>query len=442
MLDKIKSLFNKDGLVTNEDILNRKRIYIGIAAIVVVLGIIAYSYLSYVNRVKEYAKKNKIVRKDSIITDEDKKNSWKIYIESELGRIKNENEQLKKTIEEQSKLIETYKNQNTISDANTVKTKEMVKKEDAKQIEKEVLAKYKEKKETESENTKFDFNLLPPPPAPKKNIDGSYEQQNIKNTKYDKTTRAVGNKGTENVGIRVYKPAQEPATIKEEKPKKSIYIPSGSFFEGILLTGLDAPTMQAGTSNPQPVLININKDAILPNNYSTDIVDCFLLGSGRGDLSSERAYIRLVKLSCIDKDKQVIDTDIEGWIIGEDGKVGVRGRLVSKQGSVLAKALLAGFAEGVAKAFSSTASNISVTPEGSVTTIDPDKAFQVAGYTGVGEAMKKLADFYMKMAESMFPVIEVGAGRTITVVIKDGKELILDKKKIAQTINYDIKEAE
>ncbi|MCB4205592.1 TraB/VirB10 family protein [Deferribacterales bacterium Es71-Z0220] len=440
MLDKIKSLFNKDGLVTNEDILNRKRIYIGIAAIVVVLGIIAYSYFSYANKVKEFAKKNRVVRKDSIITDEDKRNSWKVYIESELEKIKKENEQLKKTVEEQKKVIETYKNQNTISDA-----KEMVKKEDAKQIEKEVLAKYKEKKEKEPEATKatkFNLNLLPPPPAPKNNNNKvAYTKKINANTNFDKRlTNNSANK--KDVGIRVYKPAQEPATAKKEKPKKSIYIPSGSFFEGILLTGLDAPTMQAGTSNPQPVLININKDAILPNNYSTDIVDCFLLGSGRGDLSSERAYIRLVKLSCIDKDKQVIDTDIEGWIIGEDGKVGVRGRLVSKQGSVLAKALLAGFAEGVAKAFSSTASNISVTPEGSVTTIDPDKAFQVAGYTGVGEAMKRLADFYMKMAESMFPVIEVGAGRTVTVVIKDGKELILDKKKIVQTINYDIKEVE
>ncbi|KAA0257527.1 hypothetical protein FHQ18_09295 [Deferribacter autotrophicus] len=442
MLDKIKNIFNRDGLVTNEDILNRKRIYIGIGAIVLVLGVITYSYISYANKVKEYAKRNKIVRKDSIITDEDKRNSWKVYIESELEKIKNENEQLKKTIEEQKKVIETYKNQNTVVDTNTVKTKEAVKKEDAEQIEKEVLAKYKEKKRTEPETAKFDLNLLPPPPAPRKNIDVSYNRPNTRNAKYNRTTRAGGNKGAQDAGIRVYKPAEEPKQTQQEKPKKSIYIPSGSFFEGILLTGLDAPTMQAGTNNPQPILINVNKDAILPNNYSTDIVDCFLLGSGYGDLSSERAYIRLVKLSCIDKNKQVIDTDITGWVIGEDGKVGVRGRLVSKQGSLLAKALLAGFAEGVSKAFTNSASNISVTPEGSVSTIDPNKTFQAAAYTGIGEAMKRLADFYMKMAESMFPVIEVGAGRTVTVVIKDGKELILDKKKIVQTINYNIKEAE
>jgi len=307
---------------------------------------------------------------------------------------------------------------------------------------KEVLEKYKDSNVNNTtmgnkeEVSKFDINLLPPPPAtPTEN-----DKKVLQPLKYTKVEKNNSGSNEKEVGIRVYKPAQEPATAIIEKPKKSIYIPSGSFLDGVLLSGLDAPTMQAGTSNPQPVLINVNKDAILPNNYYTDIVDCFLLGSGRGDLSSERAYIRLVKLSCIDTNKKVIDTEIEGWVMGEDGKVGLRGRLVSKQGTILAKALLAGFAEGVSKAFTSTASNISVTPEGSVSTIDPDKALQVAGYSGIGEAAKKLADFYMKMAESMFPVIEVGAGRNVTVVIKDGKELVLEDKKIVETINY--KEAE
>jgi len=44
-----------------------------------------------------------------------------------------------------------------------------------------------------------------------------------------------------------------------------------------------------------------------------------------------------------------------------------------------------------------------------------------------------LAEFYMKMAESMFPVIEVGAGRNVTMVLKDGKEFALMNKDIEET---------
>ncbi|WP_407080696.1 TrbI/VirB10 family protein [Enterobacter hormaechei] len=36
---------------------------------------------------------------------------------------------------------------------------------------------------------------------------------------------------------------------------------------------------------------------------------------------------------------------------GEDGKAGVRGRVVSKQGQIIAKSLMAGFLGGVSEAF-------------------------------------------------------------------------------------------
>jgi len=442
MFNKLKNLFNHDGIVTNDDIINKKRIIIGVVVIGLTLCGILYSYFSYANRVKEYASKNKPQRKNNIVNEEDKKNTWQSYVESELNKLKDDNNKLKMQIEEQNKIISEYeakKKENIIKLKQSTEKKSLIENNN---VKKEVLEKYKDSNVNNTtmgnkeEVSKFDINLLPPPPAtPTEN-----DKKVLQPLKYTKVEKNNSGSNEKEVGIRVYKPAQEPATAIIEKPKKSIYIPSGSFLDGVLLSGLDAPTMQAGTSNPQPVLINVNKDAILPNNYYTDIVDCFLLGSGRGDLSSERAYIRLVKLSCIDTNKKVIDTEIEGWVMGEDGKVGLRGRLVSKQGTILAKALLAGFAEGVSKAFTSTASNISVTPEGSVSTIDPDKALQVAGYSGIGEAAKKLADFYMKMAESMFPVIEVGAGRNVTVVIKDGKELVLEDKKIVETINY--KEAE
>jgi hypothetical protein len=40
------------------------------------------------------------------------------------------------------------------------------------------------------------------------------------------------------------------------------------------------------------------------------------------------------------------------------------------------------------------------------------------------------------MAESMFPVIEVGAGRNITIVVKDGKDYVLEPKNIQDNPLY------
>ncbi|MEC6096350.1 TrbI/VirB10 family protein [Enterobacter hormaechei] len=42
---------------------------------------------------------------------------------------------------------------------------------------------------------------------------------------------------------------------------------------------------------------------------------------------------------------------LDSYAVGEDGKAGVRGRVVSKQGQIIAKSLMAGFLGGVSEAF-------------------------------------------------------------------------------------------
>ena len=42
---------------------------------------------------------------------------------------------------------------------------------------------------------------------------------------------------------------------------------------------------------------------------------------------------------------------------------------------------------------------------------------------GAGEAGKLLAEYYLKLAEEVFPVIEIDAGRRVDVIITEGTEL-------------------
>ncbi|PIV81625.1 conjugal transfer protein TraB, partial [bacterium CG17_big_fil_post_rev_8_21_14_2_50_64_8] len=46
--------------------------------------------------------------------------------------------------------------------------------------------------------------------------------------------------------------------------------------------------------------------------------------------ATERAQLRTETLSCVREDGRVIEAELEGYAVGEDGKVGMRGRLVSK----------------------------------------------------------------------------------------------------------------
>jgi conjugal transfer pilus assembly protein TraB len=215
----------------------------------------------------------------------------------------------------------------------------------------------------------------------------------------------------------------ESAAKPDAKRDARSYVPSGSFFRAALLGGLDAPTCGQAQSNPHPILMRVQDNAFLPNRYRFKIKECLVLGASHGDISSERAYIRLESLSCIRHDGKAVDVPVKGYVVGEDGKAGMRGRLVSKQGQVLANALVAGIGAGIGQAFQQSATTVSTNPLGSVGTVDPGKQFQAGIGTGVGKALDRLSQYYITLAEKMFPIIEVDAGRTVDVVFTKGFSL-------------------
>ncbi|MDP1756542.1 MAG: TrbI/VirB10 family protein [Pseudohongiella sp.] len=214
-----------------------------------------------------------------------------------------------------------------------------------------------------------------------------------------------------------------PAPVKEEKASAENYLPAGTFMRVVLLAGLDAPTGGQAQNNPHPILMRVLDPAQLPNRYMADMKDCVVTANGYGDISSERAYIRTDRLSCIDQKGGAVDVSLKGYVAGEDGKAGMRGRLVSKQGQALANAFLAGIGSGIGQAFKESSSTVSTSPLGSTSTVTDGKELQAGLASGVGSAMSQLSKYYIKLAEQVFPVIEVDGGRVVDVVLTRGQSI-------------------
>ena len=193
-----------------------------------------------------------------------------------------------------------------------------------------------------------------------------------------------------------------------------------SFTRGTLLGGLDAPTGGQSQTNPHPVLIRLSDNSVLPNRFRGEYRDCFVIAAGYGDISSERAYLRTENLSCVRADGATLEVKIQGSIYGEDGKVGMRGRLVTKQGQMLANALLAGVVSGIGQGLATSSTEYSTSALGTVASTPSSAAYRAGLGTGVGKALDRLAQYYIKLAENTFPIIEVDAGREIDVVITKG----------------------
>lgn len=220
-------------------------------------------------------------------------------------------------------------------------------------------------------------------------------------------------------------------TKGEKKPDNTTYIPAGSFVHGVLLGGVDAPAASTAQNNPHPVLIRLKELAILPNHFRSNVKECLIVGAAYGDMSSERAYIRTETLSCVANDGQVIEAKVKGYIVGEDGKTGLRGRLVEKQGQLIARAMLAGGLAGIGKGLSATYKTTVTSGAGISTVPDPGKALESGLANGVGSAMDKVADYYLKLADATAPVIEIDAMRQVDIVFTSGITLegVLGKRK-------------
>lgn len=220
------------------------------------------------------------------------------------------------------------------------------------------------------------------------------------------------------------KVVEKKAPQAEEKPV--VYLPPGTFFEATLLNGMDAPTSSAAQKNPVPAVMRIKSDALLPNMFTHDIKECFILVSGHGVLSSHRAQLRTETISCVQEDGKVIESKADGYVVSEDGRVGPKGRVVTKQGQLIAQSLAAGTLGGFSQALKPRAVpalNLGSTGITQTERMSGRTLAESGVATGLSDASKAASAFFLDMAREMTPVIEIDAGRKLTVVLVKGLEL-------------------
>ena len=246
-----------------------------------------------------------------------------------------------------------------------------------------------------------------------------------------KTGSSNNNKESNKGNLKIYITESKPLKTLADKKEPAVTLPAGTILTGVLLNGLDAATGKQARKNPFPVVVRIQHDAIMPNLYSADIKECFATLSGYGDLSSERAYLRGEKLSCITEKEEIIEVKLPSYAVGEDGKAGMRGRLVSKEGTLIAKTALAGFLGGVAEAFGGTPIPTIQTSPGNTPLFQDNLSSETVSYgigKGASAVAERLADYYMNMADQIFPVVEIDAGRKIDIIITNGIKLVTKEK--------------
>ena len=201
---------------------------------------------------------------------------------------------------------------------------------------------------------------------------------------------------------------------------------TGSFARARLLNGVEAPTGGQANGNPVPMLLEIKDPAFLPNRYRSDIKRCMVTANATGDLSSERVLVRLDRMSCITNSRGAIDVRVTGYVTGEDGKTGLKARVVTRSGQAIANALLVGTLSGLGEAVSLAAQDSTTNFAGTVTN-SVNNPWRAGLGDGMKDAMDRVADYYLKLADKIFPVLEVDAGRDVDIVITQSSSIVTEK---------------
>ncbi len=224
-------------------------------------------------------------------------------------------------------------------------------------------------------------------------------------------------------GLRAARP-DAPPVIVEDSPN---YLPPNSYASARVIVGVDASAGVSSQTDPLPVVLRITGPArsVMQNGkvLTTRIQGCVVNGAARGDLSSEKVYVKLARMTCDQPGGRVAVSEVKGFI-SFAGKSGVRGRVVSREGSLVSQALLAGIIGGFGRGFSANANSVF----SGVTTGADGKRSQLSGGDilggGLGQGAADAADtvskYLIERAEQYQPVVEMPTGIDVEIVFLDG----------------------
>ncbi|WP_320204892.1 TrbI/VirB10 family protein, partial [Cronobacter malonaticus] len=146
----------------------------------------------------------------------------------------------------------------------------------------------------------------------------------------------------------------------------------------------------------------------------------FLSGIGEGVKSAATPSVRTSAISCILKNGRHVDMPFKGHV-SYQGKGGIKGKPVMRNGKIIGYAGAAGFLSGIGEGVKSAATpSVGLGATASVSGLDVLKQ----GFGGGSEkAADTLSQYWIKRAEQYHPVLDIGAGNRVTVVFQEGFRL-------------------
>ena len=214
--------------------------------------------------------------------------------------------------------------------------------------------------------------------------------------------RPAGPEGAAQAGAA---PAPAPVPDAGGPEEAWVRLPLGSTVTGELLTGAFATKARG---DALPVLMQLRSAFTGPNDTEIPLEDCLLIGKATADISSVRARVEAVSLSCVLPDGTAFERQVKGYFTGEDGTLGVPGRWEFRSGRWLAN-LLSAMGTTAAGLYA----DVAIAQE-----IGGTNA--ILGGISTSDVTDRIQEFFLARAEEILPVVWVESGTPVYVVMLEG----------------------
>ena len=213
-------------------------------------------------------------------------------------------------------------------------------------------------------------------------------------------------------------------TVYSDSPD---YLPANSYATATVIVGVDAKAGVQSQSDPLPVLLRLTGPArsVADNGklLTTRVQGCLVNGAAVGDLSSEKVYIKLQKMTCPQPGGRYAVSEVNGYV-AFGGKAGVRGRVVSREGTLVTQAFIAGALGGFGRGFSANTNSVfsgtNISTDGKRSKLGTGDILSGGIGEGVATAADSVSKYLIERAEQYQPVIEMPTGISVNVVFLDG----------------------
>lgn len=203
------------------------------------------------------------------------------------------------------------------------------------------------------------------------------------------------------------------------------YVPPNAYVNARLVVSVDAPIGETSQSDPKAAQFIITGKAKHVQTgreiVETDLEGCLVNGSAQGELSSERVSIKLHMMTCPMGGDRVSVSQVEGYAT-HLGKNGIRGTVVTREGDLVTKAIMAGTLEGLGRTAGQVSRGSIGTGAGGIVTETPSAGDIAVGSLGGGleGGANVWSQYLLERAKAYEPVVSLPTGIEVELVFISG----------------------